>query len=83
MNPRKTTKFTICASHRAMLAGAGRSRVAEIFCEGGPAQARPCTAPGCRVAPGVDLYVAELCNATYDTNPGSPFAWAANTTGGS
>ena len=76
---RKHTKFMICEGHASRFAGTGRYRTAEMFSEGGPATGEGCTGPtGCTIAPGTDLYFESLCHDTWNTYPGSPFAWAAN-----
>lgn len=75
--PNPTTKFTICSAHTPLLSGESRYRKAEIFAEGGPSRSTPCTARGCRIIPGRDLFILDLCSSTYDTHTG-PFAWSVN-----
>lgn len=81
-SPRKRTVFSICTSHAGLFAG--RQRTAEIFAEGGPATAGPCT-PGapCKIRPGTDLFVAHICRerdwflTTEDTGV-QGFFWDCN-----
>ena len=73
---RKVTKFTTCEAHT--FAGMGRGRLAEMFCEGGPAFGGPCAGAGCSFSPGLDLFEPSICDRTFDTRPGSLFAWGVN-----
>lgn len=75
---RKTTVFETCEQH-GWLKHETRDRMAETFCEGGPAQGRPCTGNGCRIRPGTDLFCPELCDQRgwYPTDAG-PFVWGVN-----
>jgi hypothetical protein len=79
MNPRKRTRFKVCAAHAGWFAGIGRARMAEVFGEGGPASASSCGPTSCRVAPGTDLFVASICDRWYDCAvPGHVFSWDVN-----
>jgi len=81
MAGRKRTRFEVCPAHAGWFAGIGRARMAEVFGEGGPAQARPCSHAGCRIAPGTDLFVESICDRDrlYDcTKPGHLFSWDCN-----
>lgn len=71
---RKHTRFDLCQTHSG-LGSAGRYRLAEIFCEGGPGSGPPCTPRLCRVWPGRDLFaetatdeVAAEWVRTWDVN---------------
>jgi hypothetical protein len=59
---RKITKFEICERHSGWFAGESRYRKAETFVEGGPASSGRCEGGKCRLWPGRDFYVAELCH---------------------
>jgi hypothetical protein len=72
---RKHTTFTLCAYHADYFAGIGRYRLAEVFCEGGPAQGRSCTGKRCRVRPGSDIFGA---TATDDVADSWVRDWAVN-----
>ncbi|MEB3023028.1 MULTISPECIES: hypothetical protein [Mycolicibacter] len=56
---RKKTRFELCDAH-AHLESAGRSRLAEFFCEGGPGSGQGCSPILCRVLPGTDLFGASV-----------------------
>lgn len=58
---RKHTKFTTCDRHAWIMAH-GRYRAAEIFIEGGPANAAGCRSGRCRIWPGADLFRVDLCD---------------------
>lgn len=63
---RERTKFQVCANH-TFLKTLKRQRRAEFFCEGGPASRRPCDpAKPCRIWPGTDLFVPEICTSEAD-----------------
>ena len=59
---RKHTKFEICERHREWFAGESRYRKAEVFVEGGPAGKAGCEGGMCRLWPGTDFYVPEICH---------------------
>lgn len=60
---RKHTKFQTCIRH-GWLNGERRSRRAEFFTEGGPADG-PCSGGRCRMWAGTDLFVPEVCEGEY------------------
>ena len=74
--PRKHTRFDICDAHTFLRTWGGRHRLAEVFCEGGPAAADRCT-PGtpCRIWPGTDMFEPSVCTSEADW----PANWRANT----
>lgn len=69
---RKHTKFQICDTHAGWFAGETRSRKAECFVEGGPGHAAPCSGDGCRLWPGRDFFVAEICRGEFQLD------WSVN-----
>lgn len=74
---RKQTKFHLCTTH-AHLSTAGRQRLAELFCEGGPAFGKACDElKPCRVRPGSDLFAP---SATDDVADAWVNDWAINQT---
>jgi hypothetical protein len=58
---RKHTKFQICEAHQ-WINGERRERRAEIFGEGGPGFGGPCSGDKCRMWPGTDLFIPEICH---------------------
>ncbi len=72
--PRKHTKFVTCPKHRWLeavtLPGTriiSRQRRAEMFIEGGPSGEVECCKGGrCRIWPGTDLFVTEICHGEYN-----------------
>lgn len=69
---RKHTKFQTCQRHRYLdtITDRGNGRVsrtrrAEIFMEGGPADEAGCIGGRCRIWPGTDLFVADICHDEY------------------
>lgn len=78
---RAKTKFTVCPAHQMTFAGETRYRLAEYFSEGGPAFGPPCSGEGCKIAPGTDLFRADMCEREYsvlDNDGLNPFQWAVN-----
>jgi hypothetical protein len=71
---RQHTVFLPCDRHSLIFAGESRQRQAELFTEGGPANAGPCTGDGCRLRPGRDLFVADLCHKGSEANA-RDFGW--------
>lgn len=60
---RKITKFQLCDRHASWFAGTTRYRKAETFVEGGPGSGLPgCSGGKCRLWPGRDFYVEEICH---------------------
>jgi hypothetical protein len=60
--PRKHSKFQTCERHAPWFAGQGRRRILECFVEGGPGGWSPgCNNGACRLWPGTDVFVAEVC----------------------
>lgn len=62
---RKHTKFETCERHR-WLKRETRYRRAEFFAEGGPAGQAGCEGGRCRLWPGRDLFVEELCSEEFE-----------------
>lgn len=60
------TKFEICERHSGWFAGETRYRKAEVFVEGGPGGMSGCSGGKCRLWPGRDFYVAELCTSELE-----------------
>lgn len=59
---RKITKFELCERHAPWFAGSRRRRQIECFVEGGPGGWSPgCEGGTCRLWPGTDLFVPEVC----------------------
>jgi hypothetical protein len=63
---RKHTKFAYCEKHAPMFAGETRYRQAETCVEGGWAYGGPCEGGVCRLWPGRDFFVAEICTSEYE-----------------
>lgn len=59
--PRKHTRFVICQRHSGWFAGKTRYRTAECFAEGGPGGMAGCRDGLCRIWPGRDFFIEELC----------------------
>lgn len=60
MTARKRSKFQVCERH-ARLGSLPARRRAEFFVEGGPAGQAGCCGGRCRLWPGTDLFVADIC----------------------
>lgn len=58
---RKHSRFVTCTRHK-WLDGERRSRRAEFFVEGGPAGQEGCEGGTCRLFPGTDLFIEEICH---------------------
>jgi len=71
---RKHTRFELCDAHASWQAD-GRTRLAEMFCEGGPGHGRSCTPHPCRIWPGSDLFAP---TATDDVAADWVRCWAVN-----
>lgn len=52
---RQRSRFELC-DHHAHWQSKGRYRLAEIFCEGGPAVGVPCAPTMCALRPGRDFF---------------------------
>ncbi len=64
---RKVSKWEFCERHAPWFRGETRYRIAETFVEGGPATDEPGCASGCcRLWPGRDFYVEEICHGEMD-----------------
>lgn len=72
LTPRKVTKFQICDAHAGYFSRDTRYRKAETFCEGGPGSGPPCSDDGCRLWPGRDFYVEEICFGEFQLD------WSVN-----
>jgi hypothetical protein len=60
---RKVSKFQICERHAGWFSGETRYRIAETFVEGGPSMnEQGCAGGRCRLWPGRDFYVEEICH---------------------
>lgn len=68
---RKRTVFGLCAHHRSYFDGETRYTLAEFFAEGGPMTQCDLDSP-CKVRPGTDLFVAEICGERRWFDMGSP-----------
>lgn len=61
--PRKISKWQFCAKHGPWFEGNTRYRIAECLVEGGPGGMTPgCEGGKCRLWPGRDFYVEEICH---------------------
>ncbi len=74
---RKITKTETCNRHAAWFDNCGdRSRRIECFAEGGPGSMTPgCSGGRCRLWPGTDFFVPEVCSGEYTlewTYPDTP-----------
>jgi len=71
--PRKHTKFQTCERH-AWVSNERRERRAQVFMEGGPGDTYPepsrCRGGECRIWPGTDLFVADICHREYELAAG-------------
>ena len=63
---RKHTKFEVCDRHQGWFAGTSRERKAETFVEGGPGSVKGCDGGKCRLWPGRDFYVEEICHGELE-----------------
>jgi hypothetical protein len=63
---RKITKWEICDYHAGWFAGESRRRIAETFVEGGPGGMGTCRDGKCRLWPGRDFYVSDICTSELD-----------------
>ncbi|ORW08476.1 MULTISPECIES: hypothetical protein [Mycolicibacter] len=72
---RQRTRFELCDVHRGWDSD-GRYRLAEIFCEGGPASGPPCSPQPCRAFPGTDFFNSSV---TDDDAAEWVRNWAVNT----
>lgn len=72
MNPRKISKFVICERHASWFAGETRYRTAECFAEGGPGSVKGCAGGVCRLWPGRDFYIEELCHSEMELEWATP-----------
>lgn len=70
LKPRKQTVFRICDRHKGWFAGETRRRIAETFVEGGPGHGGPCAGGRCRMWPGTDFYVADICHGEHELDWG-------------
>lgn len=62
---RKISKWEICDKHAPWFTGETRRRIAETFVEGGPGGNRwrgGCEGGTCRLWPGRDYYIEEICD---------------------
>jgi len=79
---RKITKFDPCPSHKSFFHGMARYRKADYFSQGGPSVGPCCSGAGCRISPGRDIFIEEVCRRTYNTYTlGTPFSWQINKDG--
>ena len=77
---RKHTVFKLCAHHRGYFDGETRYRLAEFFAEGGPLTQCDLDSP-CKIRPGTDLFVADICHSRewFDMASPNPMpTWSAN-----
>lgn len=71
---RKGTTFAYCARHAAWFEGETRSRQAECFVEGGPANAERCEGGRCEMRPGTDFFTADFVE-DYPTAAPAAMDW--------
>jgi hypothetical protein len=62
---RKRTRFEFCEKHAPMFYRERRERQAEVCVEGGWAGAQGCEGGRCRLWPGRDFFVVEICASEY------------------
>lgn len=58
---RKGSKWQHCHHHAPKFGGLTRRQIAENMVEGGPAYSGYCQGGTCKLWPGIDFYVSEIC----------------------
>ena len=68
VTPRKHSRYELCSRHAPWFVGVSRRRALECFVEGGPAGSMrgACTGGKCRLWPGTDVFVPDVCHAEMD-----------------